>query len=629
MAIARSGGSGVVRGGRGAQVRLADLNLDFFEDEVLADDMAGQCLKLFEETGAEFTKIREQAWYKKLWFTLTGGNTRKLAMGCRSLAEAQTLLVEVLQVHARTNAHSQVLMQGVAKGLVHMEHQLNDVVRTILAMDGRVDLLEQETALHRRQLNADPSIVATWNQERKLLLYKVMVLGAFADGRIDDFEEDLLSRNLKQFALTGAYLDEANEFIGHPELDSNELERIDSYQTRLTIFRHALGIMYADGKLEPAERTFAKAIAKSLHLREADESKIRDAFSEMHGEPNVDRLEMLLGGGSKRRAPAPDAEEYKELDARREALHAAERAHGERIAELRDVGARWAAAVAEHLAFVIVVPALQTFEAYGSLPDDCTVEDMVATMDSQTIRSRLAESIEEGFNQFVYYSGDIEVGFEFPMTLVNRLEPAWYQAVKDNVGLPGSLEALRLAGEDVVASNPSVAGAVMQNGLLGAAAGFLLGPVGIVGAVGYSLWEGDSKDKDFQRAALRWERAVQGLGESVERWQKQATAHIHGFLVELLSEVEQHVSSAETADAAAMPVLRMLHHLEGDDESSDSAQVESYEGIECPGCGRSCRGPACCEFCGTGLPTPKPRYCTGCGQRNNGTKFCEFCGTAQ
>lgn len=578
-------------GGLRGRVQLADLNLEWFEDQDLAEDLGADCLKLFEATEAQFESVRSQRWYKRLWSTLTGGNTRQLASGCESLAQAQQLLLQVLQVHAQTNARSNALMLVVAQGLRHVEYQQNQVVRAIVGMADRIELLEQEVALHRRHLNADPSNEASWNQEHRLLLWKVMVVAAFADGEVDHHEDVLLRHKLGQLRLSGDYLDEAHAFRITPGSIGDDLERVDSYQMRLTMFRHALGVMYADGKLETSERTLAERLAATLHIRERDESRVRDAFSGIHAEPELERLEELIGGGRKRRVPAPDPEEYEAIDSRRATLQEAERLRTEGIAEalgaLREVGPVWANTVAGHLGYGVVMPILQAFEAYGELPDDGSVSDLVASLEPQALLAAVNEGLPKVGGALEAYVSDLERGFSFPSALGDRFQAAWNQVINDDGGWESALAELGAAGEDLLDSQPSGVGQMVKGGALGYAGAALLGPVGWLGAAAAVYFDGESKSKNFRRAANRWDSAVRRFGESTDRWAEKAAEHMESFLLSVVADVERLVSEADTPEAAALPIQQMIVDIEGE-EPRAARQIPSGEGMnDCPSCGRS------------------------------------------
>lgn len=586
---------------RQGKVHLADLNLEWFEDRDLAEDLGADCLKLFEETEGTFESVRNQRWYKRLWSTISGGNTRKLAAGCESLAEAQQLLLKVLQAHAQTNSQSNALMSVVANGLRHVEHQQNQVVRAIVGMADRIELLEEEVALQRRQLNSDPSNELTWNQEQRLLLWKVMVLAAFADGEVDRQESVLLEHKLGQLMLSGTYLDEAHEFRHAPEAIGDDLERIDSYQMRLTMFRHALGVMYADGKLESSERALAKRLSASLHIRERDETRIREAFSEIHAEPGLQRLEELIGGRKKRRAPAPDPEDFAAIDSRRAEIRDAERRRQEEIAEIqatiRDVGPIWCEETSATLGYAMIIPVHQAFDAYGELPDDCSASDLVEAFNPDTLSDAVNEGLPKVARVLEARVSELERGFAFTASLRQQLQATWQQVISDDGGWESALNQLENAAIDLLESEPSGGvGQMVTGGIIGAAGAALLGPLGLLGAAAAVYFDGDSKTKKFGLAVERWNSAVNLLGKCTDRWEENAARHIESFLTLVVAEVEGFVVNADTPEAALLPVEQMLVDLEDnetddddaeDDEAvlEDSLSTDAYS-RDCPRCGR-------------------------------------------
>src|SRR5690625_1824322 len=123
-----------------SMVTFDDLNRDWFEDPELADEISETCLQLFQQTQQSFDSVRSQRWYRRLWSTLTGGNTRELARGLSSFAEAQQFLLQLLEAHSQANEKSNVLMQQLAQGLKQLHYQQHQIARSI------VDRSEEHTS---------------------------------------------------------------------------------------------------------------------------------------------------------------------------------------------------------------------------------------------------------------------------------------------------------------------------------------------------------------------------------------------------------------------------------------------------------------------------------------------------
>src|SRR5690625_6493188 len=81
-----------------------------------------------------------------------GGNTRELARGLSSFAEAQQFLLQLLEAHSQANEKSNVLMQQLAQGLKQLHYQQNQIARSIVDMAERVSLIEKEERLIRQEI---------------------------------------------------------------------------------------------------------------------------------------------------------------------------------------------------------------------------------------------------------------------------------------------------------------------------------------------------------------------------------------------------------------------------------------------------------------------------------------------
>lgn len=559
--ITRATSSGRLFSGR---VTVRDLNLEWFEDTDLADDVAADCLKLFETTESDFNLVRNQRWYKRLWSTLTGGNTRKLAKGCASLAAAQQLLLEVLQTHAQTNARSNALMTVLARGLRHVEGQQNQVVLAIVHMADRVELLEEEIQLHRRQLESDPANEYTWNQENRLLLFKVMVLAAMADGVLQSEEKEILDRKLDDLELTGEYLREAQVFLGQPASIGDDLRRIDSYRICLTMFRHALGIAYADGKIHTKEGAHIEHLKKQMRIREEDAKEISGAFS-LHRGNGTSALLEKMSGGKKRKICTPDASEYARIDSKRDNLQAQERAREEAIREIRtdlaEVGPAWCEFVSCYLASGLTAPIVDCFEAYGAL-NEPEIEDLVGALESRLLLGEINEFLPKVYQAGLAFLGDLEETMPLPATLRPRFDDVWERVVGDDSGWESALAELDAAGADFVDSMPSTAWEFVKGAAIGAGSVALLGPLGLLAAGGATALSSGKSNERVKRAASRWDSGVDRLAHATDQWSANAARHLHGFYTEVVEAVDESIAVSLDPNVAERPLIQMYTDLE-------------------------------------------------------------------
>lgn len=574
------------------KVILADLNLEFFEDRELAEELADDCLQLFKTTEADFDTVRSQRWYKRLWSTISGGNTRKLAQGCASLAQAQQLLLKVLQAHAQTNARSNALMMFVARGLRHLEGQQNRVVVHIIHMADRIELLEKEVQLHRRQLDADPSNELTWNQEHKLLLYKLLVICAHIDGELEEEEQRLLEHKLGELELRDEYLSEALKFNNETHPIDEELEEIDSYKKRLVIFKHAMGMFYADGKIEPQERSGMRHLAGVLNIKKRDLDVITNAFAYLHNEFTVDQLHALMSKRRQRAAEEPSNSDYVALDDKRTQMQESEerrrRDIENAVAQLRDVGKQWIEMFADGAAFLVVQPVLERFEAYGDHLEDYTIEQLVAAMSAEAILSDVNGNLPE-VQQII--GNGIEKTAKvalLPPETGDIFASKWQAIIQDDGSWEYALAELGRAGVDFVEATPSGVMQFVKGGALGLAGVALLGPIGLLGGAAIAYLDGDSADKKQQRAAQRWAAAVSSFAEATERWQSNAHGHMTELFAKIMQLAERAVveqGSRDFSETVLGSLREDIEEIRKPTSGEEQGRIEGDGGgIMCPSC---------------------------------------------
>ena len=204
------------------------------------------------------------------------------------------------------------------------------------------------------------------------------------------------------------------------------------------------------------------------------------------------------------------------------------------------------------------------------------------------------------------FVADLQRGFAFSPAVDRQLEAVWQLVLSDDGGWEGALGELAAAGADLLEAKPSGLGQMVKGGALGYAGAALLGPVGWLGAAAALYFDGEAKDKQFQRAAGRWESAVQRFGESTDRWAERAAHHLEGFLLEVVAEVRGYVLAASDPEEAALPILQMLADLEDDADQEGASQTQALPRPDgpngCPSCGRTYpQSASWCDVCEVGL----------------------------
>ena len=508
----------------GRPVNLADINLDILEDARLAGTISEDCIRLLREKG-DFEKVKNQEWYRRIWATLSGSNTRKLSSDISSVRQAQARLVEILQVHSRSNARSNSLVLLMAKGLRAVDARSNKLIEVVFLLADRIALIEKELELHRRQLSFCPSNEYTWNQEQRLLLWKLMVAAAHADGHVSEAENVILDHKLADLDLSEDYLDEAIEFRRKPHNIDGELERIDSYRVRLVMYRHGVGMLHADARMDSLEHMAMKHLSRVLHIRKQDEDAVINEFFMLPASYNTNAILSSLSGSGRRSVSAPDNRDVQAvsvsieqlrlrnvgLDLERERLAA-------RIVELYP---SWVCGISERIAYGIIAPVIDVFEVYGESSPN-SVSEMVSIFSLDNLVDEVNSAIttaEQLYDRALGLICDFSV---LPASITEQDDACWEHVVGQDHGWESAMADLLEAGELVTESEPSVLGSAVKGGALGYAGAFILGPVGIVGAVATSYFSGKKDAEKFEKSVEIWDDAVSRFAEATDSWAESA-----------------------------------------------------------------------------------------------------------
>jgi uncharacterized tellurite resistance protein B-like protein len=161
--------------------------------------------------------------------------------------------------------------------------------------------VKEEVERHPQKVKGDPSDEYLWNQEQKLLLLRVMVAAAIKDGFIAPEELNLLKYKLEKFQLSGAYYRKARHMLQSPSSQDEDIKRIEddlkrmeSYEMRYKIFKHALGIVFSDGLYKHGERKYIKRLSRILNIGRTDWNKISSTFSCQDWPISTEDIESLI-----------------------------------------------------------------------------------------------------------------------------------------------------------------------------------------------------------------------------------------------------------------------------------------------------------------------------------------------
>ncbi|MCS6857012.1 MAG: TerB family tellurite resistance protein [Sandaracinaceae bacterium] len=128
-------------------------------------------------------------------------------------------------------------------------------------------------------------------QEYQEAMLKALVAVAWADGRVEKGESEVIEALIDAFELSKEDADSIRQYAQEPRgLEDIPLTELSASDRRL-LLQHAVTITYADGKQSPEEEALLWKLAELLRIpREESERIFADAKS------RIERLLPLLNG---------------------------------------------------------------------------------------------------------------------------------------------------------------------------------------------------------------------------------------------------------------------------------------------------------------------------------------------
>lgn len=127
-------------------------------------------------------------------------------------------------------------------------------------------------------------------QDDQEAMLKSLVAVAWADGRVDAEEREVIEALLSSFEVAGAHAEAIREFARTPRtLDDVPISELSAGDRR-TLLSHAVILTYIDGEQSEKEREVLDALVKKLRIPPAEaEALLQEA------ETRAKRLLPLLG----------------------------------------------------------------------------------------------------------------------------------------------------------------------------------------------------------------------------------------------------------------------------------------------------------------------------------------------
>jgi tellurite resistance protein len=114
-------------------------------------------------------------------------------------------------------------------------------------------------------------------QEHQEAMVKSLVAVAWADGRMDGDESEVIEALLSAFDIEGADADRIREYAKEPKtLDDVQLTELSASDRRL-LLQHAVILTYIDGHQSETERKVLDDLVDRLHLPPAEAKVLLEA----------------------------------------------------------------------------------------------------------------------------------------------------------------------------------------------------------------------------------------------------------------------------------------------------------------------------------------------------------------
>ena len=117
-------------------------------------------------------------------------------------------------------------------------------------------------------------------QEHQEAMVKSLVAVAWADGRMDGEETEVIEALLSTFEIEGEDADAIREFAKQPKgLDDVPLTDLSASDRRL-LLQHAVILTYIDGEQSAEEKQLLEDLVSRLHLPDAEAKVLLEAAEE-------------------------------------------------------------------------------------------------------------------------------------------------------------------------------------------------------------------------------------------------------------------------------------------------------------------------------------------------------------
>jgi len=106
----------------------------------------------------------------------------------------------------------------------------------------------------------------------------------------------------------------------------------------------------------------------------------------------------------------------------------------------------------------------------------------------------------------------------------------------------------------------------VKGGAFGYAGAALLGPLGWAAGAAAAYFSSKSDEEKFNRAADRWDNAVNDLAEATDRWADAAQRHFRTFYEGLVAAIDQAVAATGDSRGADAVLACMVEDMQEEDD---------------------------------------------------------------
>jgi tellurite resistance protein len=117
-------------------------------------------------------------------------------------------------------------------------------------------------------------------EDHQEAMVKSLVAVAWADGRMEDEESEVIEALLSAFAIKGEDADQVREYAKTPRtLEDVPLTELSAHDRRL-LLQHAVIVTYIDGRQTDDEVKVLEELVSKLHIPDEEAKQLLDAAGE-------------------------------------------------------------------------------------------------------------------------------------------------------------------------------------------------------------------------------------------------------------------------------------------------------------------------------------------------------------